>query len=71
MNMKLFLEGIVDSQPALVPSGFGMMETFNLKITTNWGGIWTGSGIEVRIFRDKSINAPILKEGDHVFLAGR
>lgn len=71
MNMKLFLEGTVNSKPSLTPGGFGMMETFNLKITTNWGGVWSGSGIEVRIFRDKETVTPCLKEGDHVFLVGR
>ena len=71
MNMKLFLEGTVDSKPALTPGGFGMMETFILKISTKWGGAWTSDGIEVRIFRDKQTDAPCLKEGDHVFLVGR
>ena len=54
MNMKLFLEGTVDSKPELTPGAFGMMETFNLKITSNWGGVWSGNGIEVRIFRDET-----------------
>lgn len=71
MNMKLFLEGTVDSKPALTPGGFGMMETFNLKISKNWGGVWANNSIEVRIFRDKQTDAPCLKEGDHIFLVGR
>lgn len=71
MNMKLFLEGTVDSKPALTPGGFGMMETFNLKISKKWGGVWANNGIEVRIFRDMQTDAPCLKEGDHVFLVGR
>ena len=71
MNMKLFLEGTVDSKPALTPGGFGMMETFQLKISQNWGGVWGSNGIEVRIFRDMQTDAPCLKEGDHVFLVGR
>lgn len=71
LNMKLFLEGTVDSRPALSHSGFGMMETFILKITANWGGIWPGGAIETCIFRDAATDAPVLKEGDHVFLVGR
>lgn len=71
MNMKLFLEGTVDSKPNLSPSAYGMMETFNLKILKNWGGVWDGKGIEVRIFRNKQTNTPCLIEGDRVFLVGR
>ena len=71
MNMKLFLEGIVDGKPTLAPSAFGMQEIFELSITANYGGIWSGNKIQVIIFRDMKTSVPCLNEGDHIFLVGR
>lgn len=71
MEQKLFLEGIVEQAPSLVPDVFGMLEAFPLKISRNWGGIWDGEYIQVMIFRGESARLPLLQAGDHVFLVGR
>ena len=71
LNMKLFVEGTVESEPVIAPSAFGMMETFTLRIITLWGGSWPGNSIRVDIIRDGSTGEAQLKTGDHIFLVGR
>lgn len=72
LDMKLFLEGTVDSEPFLSPGGFGTVtENFSLKITANWGGILSGRGTQAWIIHGSGTQAPSFKEGDHVFLVGR
>lgn len=71
LNVKLFVEGTVASEPFLTPAGNEVQESFELQITTLWGGNWPRSSIMVYIFREGGTKQAQLKEGDHVFLVGR
>lgn len=71
LNVKLFVEGTVASEPILARAGDEVQEVFELQITTLWGGNWPRNDIRTFISRETGTNYTQLKEGDHVFLVGR